>query len=50
MKIQIQDKTINGAVPVHFYNEKTIKRQLNLIQGEIEKINADLRRIINEQN
>ena len=50
MQIQIQDKTINGAVPVHFYNKKTIQRKLRLIQHEIEKINASLRRIANEQN
>ena len=50
MQIQIKDKTINGEVPVHFCNERTIKRQLNLIQQEIEKINSDLRRAVNEQN
>lgn len=46
MQIQIQDKTINGEVPVHFYTEKTIQRQLGRIQKEIEKINSDLRRAV----
>lgn len=51
MKIQIHDLSENGEVVVRgVYGQKTIKRQLEMINRAIQNINADLRRVINEQN